>query len=366
METPSIKTNEQQLAIESQKREAWGKMGVIIYRKELELQVQAQASLSKLENPPNSVEEIPAAEIALREVKADLAKLTEERKKITGQFDQVTQRLMAPEKSFAAPLSDFAVAIIEVKKQHEKKEAEKRQKQEAIKSIRQLVATQTANIDAEFKKLVGQKVHLCYEHALNKDMPVASIEKYISNCCASIKEEMFMPVRPFPSSPFVTPDEVAEIVDELFLIYPFKYVQLFEEEIKKRFSDYETAFHNKQQALELAKQEQLRKEQEIQQQQENQAIAAQLESSSTDLSVEPAGFKALKKCYEVDMPETFENAMKILSAFMANKQLCQPKTTVKKWFSFSADSAAKALAKVKSDDNSFSPVGITWKEVDKL
>jgi hypothetical protein len=85
------------------------------------------------------------------------------------------------------------------------------------------------------------------------------------------------------------------------------------------------------------------------------------------MSIEPSGLKALKKAYEVDMPETFDSVMKIFSAFMANKQKCLEKVNIKKWFvSFNADSAAKALAKVKSDDNQFAPLGIVWKEVDKL
>ncbi len=367
METPAIKQNHQKADVNLDlKRHAWGEMGIVVYKKELEFQVQAQASLSKLENPPAAIEEIPAAEMALKEVKADQAKLMDERKKITAQFDAVTQRLMDPEKSFAVPVADFSNAIIKVTKEHEKKEAEKKLKGDEINSIRQQVSTEAANWDAKFKNITLDKVGIAYEFALNKGIEFIKIDEYLSKVSNQITESTFKPIISSPVIKYCTPEELEEIIDELFIIYPFKYVQLFQEELKKRFSDYEVAFSNKLQAIELAKQEQQRKGQEILEQQQNKAAAAQLEAIAIVHSIEPAGIKALKKCYEVDMEETYDNAMKILAAFLANKTACQPKTSTKKWFSFSADSAAKALAKVKSDDNNFSPAGIIWKEVDKL
>jgi hypothetical protein len=39
---------------------------------------------------------------------------------------------------------------------------------------------------------------------------------------------------------------------------------------------------------------------------------------------------------------------------------------VNKWFAFTPNQAATALAKVKCDDNNFAPAGIIFKEVDKL
>jgi hypothetical protein len=55
-----------------------------------------------------------------------------------------------------------------------------------------------------------------------------------------------------------------------------------------------------------------------------------------------------------------------MAAFTANLQLCLPKLRVTKWMAFTPSQAAGALAKVKNDDNNFSPSGITFKKVDKL
>lgn len=363
METAII--NEDQIIID-QKREAWGKMGVMVFKKELEFQASAQQSLAKLAVLPTTIEDVPKAEATLREVKAEQAKLVESRKAITSKFDAVAQRLMEPEKSFELPVSDFSKAIILVKKAYEQEEAKKKAKTDELNRIKQSLLMQVAGLDAEYKRLIAEKVNTAYTWALQNGTKPEESNDYCDRVCFRVTDSLFTPPRPNPARQYATIEEVNAIIEEVFKIKPSVYTKLFVDELGKRFSDYEVAYNNKQQALELAKKEQEQKLKEIQDQQQNSNIAAALETTATDLSVAPSGIKALKKAYEVQMDETFENAMKILSAFLANKDRCQPKTTVKKWFSFNADSAAKALAKVKSDDNAFAPVGINFIEVDKL
>lgn len=361
-------SNDQQVAIEGQKRKAWGDMGVIIYRQELQLQVSAQASLSKLEVMPAKIEDVPAAEAALKEVKADCVKLTEERKKITSKFDEVTQRLMGPEKSFSTPILEFSNQIIKIKKDHEISEKKKKDKLDEYSRIKQNLLIAVSNIDAEYKRLVNEKVNTAYLFAFENSVKPEEKADYMDRVCFRISEKHFTPQVPDASKLGVynTPLEIQTLINEVFVVKPSDYVALFAVELEKRFEDYDVAFNNKQEALKIAQEELVKKNNEITDNQQNAVVSATLECVSTDIAVEPSGFKALKKSYEVDMPETFENAMKILSAFMANKTKAAEKTTVKKWFSFNADSAGKALAKLKSEDNSFAPVGITFKEVDKL
>jgi Glu-tRNA(Gln) amidotransferase subunit E-like FAD-binding protein len=128
---------------------------------------------------------------------------------------------------------------------------------------------------------------------------------------------------------YATHQEFNQILNEVWKIKPADYVALFATELEKKFSDYSVAYLNKQQALQLAKEEQERRLQEIAQQKQQTEIAATLDSVSTDMSIEPSGLKALKKAYEVDMPETFDSVMKIFSAFMANKQKCLEKVNIK-------------------------------------
>lgn len=361
-----IKQNDQQLGIEGSKRKAWGDMGVIIYRKELELQVQAQASLSKLGIVPTKIEDILNAETALKEVKADQKNIEARRKEITSRFDDVIQRLMEHEKSFTIPVTTFANAIISVKKDHERKQAENQLKVSELTRVRQNIIIAAANRDAEFKSLIALKVNDAYTFALTKGTKPEEIEDFKDRVKFKVTIQMFDANFVSPKAQYATQNEIDTLVKELFVIEPSSYIACFALDLDTRFDDYEVAYANKKQALKIAARDQEYKALEIQQQQTNTTIAASLESSSTDLSIEPSGVKALKKSYEIDMPETFESAMKILSAFMANKQKAFEKTTVKKWFGFSADSAGKALAKLKCDDNSFTPVGVTFKEVDKL
>jgi len=366
MDVQLTTTNEQ--SIINKKYHEWGKMGIRVRHGELELQMRAQDALKKLEVLPNSIADVPAAEATLKEVGALKRDIEANRKAITSKFDPVFERLMAPEKSFAEPMQAFVTAIISIKKQEELKAQQRKNKADELARIRQSLITTQVHYDAEFKTLIAEKVGSAFLWALQKGtMPGAEIEDYCDRLKFKIKESLFDIEEPTAVRYFdQDAAEIKSIIAEVWKINRADYVTLFATELEKKFSDYEVAYQNKQQALALAKEEQIRRIREIEEQKQHAEIAATLDAVSTDISVELSAIKALKKCYEVDMPETFDNAMKILSAFMANKQKCLEKVNIKKWFSFDASSAAKALAKMKSDDNAFAPLGITWKEVDKL
>jgi hypothetical protein len=355
------------LAIIEKKRSSWALMGEKIYKQELELQVRAQDALRKLEVLPATIDDVPAAETALKEVGILKRQIETDRKSITSKFDPVFERLMAPEKSFAVPMAAYVAAIIAIKKEEERKAQERKNKTDELARIRQALITTQAHYDAEFKTIIAEKVMQAFAKALESNKKPEEKQDYMDRVCFRVKESDFLIETPNVQLQYATHQEFNKILNEVWKIKPADYVALFATELEKKFSDYSVAYLNKQQALQLAKEEQERRLQEIAQQKQQTEIAATLDSVSTDMSIEPSGLKALKKAYEVDMPETFDSVMKIFSAFMANKQKCLEKVNIKKWFvSFNADSAAKALAKVKSDDNAFAPLGIIWKEVDKL
>lgn len=354
------------LSVIEKKRSSWALMGEKIYKQELELQVRAQDALTKIAELPTTIEDIPAAEAALKEVKNLQAQIMADRKAITSKFDPVFERLMAPEKSFTIPMTAYVAAIISVKKEQERKEQEKRSKADEISRIRQAIITAVARYDAEFKTLITEKVNQAFTWALEKGVKPEEIEDYRDRVSFRIKESLFEAHAPEFNPQYATSEDIGPLVQELWKINPADYIAMFILELERKFAAYHIAFLNKQEALKQAKEEQQRRLAEIEAQKQHQEAAAELDAVSTDITISEPGIKALKKAYEVDMPETFENAMKILSAFMGNKQKCLEKVNIKKWFSFDASSAAKALAKVKSDDNQFAPLGITWKEVDKL
>jgi hypothetical protein len=355
------------LAIIEKKRSSWALMGVKIYQQELELQVRAQDALRKLEVLPTTIDDVPAAETALKEVGILKRQIETDRKSITSKFDPVFERLMAPEKSFAVPMAAYVAAIIAIKKEEERKAQERKNKTDELARIRQALITTQAHYDAEFKTIIAEKVMQAFAKALESNKKPEEKQDYMDRVCFRVKESNFLIETPNVQLQYATHQEFNKILNEVWKINAADYVSMFAIELEKKFSDYSVAYLNKQQALQLAREEQQRRLQEIAQQKQQTEIAATLDSVSTDMSIEPSGLKALKKAYEVDMPETFDSVMKIFSAFMANKQKCLEKVNIKKWFvSFNADSAAKALAKVKSDDNAFAPIGIVWKEVVKL
>jgi hypothetical protein len=348
------------------KRKAWGELGASIYKAELELQVMAQSSLSKLESLPNKIEDVQAAELTLKEVKAEQKKIEEKRKTITGPVQERLSQLMAPEKSFDVPVTEYQKAIITVKQQYEQEQKKKQLKQDEYKRIREQLIGAMANYEAEYKTKIHDKVNKYYEYALQNIRP-EQLEKFLQSASAKLTEADFTPPRPNPVRSYHSAEEIQALINECFVVNPEDYVGMYVVELEKRFSDFAIAFNNKAEAIRIANEEKERKQLEIQQQQQNTVVAAQLDAfTTTDMSVAPIGIKALKKCFKIDMPETEESAIRILSAYVANRSLCAGKVRITKWLNFSVSNAIVALQAVKNEDNNFNVTGLIWKEVEKL
>jgi hypothetical protein len=356
--------NEQELA---QKRTAWGTFGEAVYKTEISIQNKASQQIGGLWLP-GTIEQIADAEVLLKQLKAGKLEVQTARKAITSKTDALTSRLMEPEKSFDEPIKVLEQAIIKIKKEHEAVEAKKIAKLEERKQIIETIKNAVAGCDANYKTIVNNKVDAAFKYALGDgNIQPADKQEYLRKCRVKVSESTFpIPTYNVPSSHH-TIEEIDALKHEYFIVDRSIYVVLHADELEKKFSDFDVAFHNKVEALQRAEEEKKQKEAEILQQQEQQQMAAKLESVSESIDTTPSLFtKALKKSYEVDMPETIESVLAIQGAFAANIKLCLPKLSVKKWFSFTPAQAATALSKVKCDDNNFQPTGITFKEVDKL
>ncbi len=364
METALQLTQEQSQVI-AQKREAWAQMGEAVYRSELQLQIQAQAALADIELP-TTIEQVPVAEDRLKNIKSSLAAITNNRKAVTSKFDDVTARLMVPEKSFAEPIKMLSDAIIGVKQAYEAESKKKQARFDEIKRCQDHYRNEKIRVEAELAAKVNALVTRCYEHALNKDVKAADVVAYLNTAKASVTADQF-PVQVRTFTPVIlTAEECQAVCQDLAKIDQQQFADLFARDVDAKFSDYAVAIANKEQALQLAAEEEKRKATEIGQQQQQQQVAAKLESAATSVNVEPVITKVLKKSYEVDMPDTVESILAVMGAFSANIHLCMPKLKVTKWWSFTPLQAAAALGKVKSDDNQFAPAGITFKVVSKL
>jgi hypothetical protein len=346
------------------KKDDWGKFGIIVYRKELEFQVQAQGSLAKLEVAPASIEDVPAAEALLKEVKADYAALVEARKAVTSKFDEVTKRLMAPEKSFEPAIANFSAEIIKIKKAFEAEEAKKKQRADFLKNVREQLTIAAARANAELQQRILDKVNTTYTFALDKVEP-KKLSDYLVKIKAKVTEADF---HIDPPTVMKTEDvEVLAIAADVFkILSPAECLTQFTKALGDKFFTYENDWRNKEDAIALSNRQKAEAEAAIKQQEQQTSMAASFDAAADDLSVQPAGFKALKKAYKINMAETEANAMKIISAFVANHHLCSSKLRISKWFNFSVSNCITALEKVKSEDNAFAPAGIEFAEVDKL
>ncbi len=350
------------------RREAWGNFGEELAKGEFTLQIRTQDSLKKIKLP-TKIEDVPEAERILKEVKADAAIIQNERKAITSKFDAVSQRLMEPEKSFAGPLDELSKKIIALKKEEEERKKLEAEKMQAIANCRQhLVELKNMGI-SRIKNLLSDKVNKCYGWALGEgntsfdelDMLKDLAMSRLSDNDLAIHD----PLNTF--SKYVSNEDFVKMCVEILQINKEDFRNDFKNQLDLKFADYATALNNKAEAL---RQEDIRKQTEAQKiadEKANADIAAKMQTLSTPIEpVVSVATKALKQNFDVDMSETLENSVKVMSAFVANIQLANQKLKVNKWDSFTIGQMKKALAKCKDDDNAFAPAGIIFKVVDKL
>lgn len=358
---------QEQLTQAESKRAAWGQLGVNIFNKDLEFQARAQASIAKL-IIPSSIEEVAQAEAILKEVKAEGVALKNDRLAITRPVDTRIAQLTIPEKSFDEPTKKVEQAIIVLKKAEEARKQQEYKRLDELKQCREYLTTIRNNAESKFKQTNIDKVAAVYSHALGKgDISADMVTDYIKFAVGRRDAVEFDCEFPKNTYQLVKDEEFKAMCQELLIFDSKRFINEYENQLKEKFSDYAVALKNKAQALANAEKEKKEKEAAIESEKNNANIAAKLESVATPVdAVLSTTTKALKQSYAIDMPETVESMIAIMTAFTAHINLCMPKLNVSKWFSFTPSQAGAALAKVKGDDESFKPAGITFKVVDKL
>lgn len=350
--------------IEETKRVQWGNMGVAVHQTEMQLQVQAQAIILALSTPPTEPSQVAEAESKYKALRADAVKLQNDRKEITSKIDAVTARLMEPEKSLTPAFLAYSEAIIKIKKAEEARVAASMAIEDEKKAVREYISNGVAILEAKFKNMIAEKVGAAYAYALGEgNISPEALDLYLVKCAAKLTAKDFPgQVTPLPIK-HITQEEYLSI--EKSLVRPIDWLALYGEELKSRFKDYTIAFSNKEAALRIAKEEAEAKAKADADELLNKQAAAKLEAVSESVTVS-TDLKALKKVYKIQMEETPENAIRILSSVVANWKQCAPKIRVKKWFQFSVSNAIVALEGMKNEDNAFAPNGITFIETDKL
>jgi hypothetical protein len=363
--TQELSLPEVSVEVAQQKRTAWGELGVKIANADLQLQARAQQAIAKLFTP-TKIEEVVKAEALLKEIKAEALAIQNSRKEITNPVNNRMSELMLPEKSFDEPLKKVEQAIISLKKSEQERQQKENQRLQELKNCREWLTTTRNNADAAFKNLNIDKVGKVYAHALGAgDISLDMVPEYIKFAIGRRTIAEFDYEFPKNTYQLVKPEEFQAMCTELLVFDASIYLADYENQLKAKFSDYAVALKNKEQALALSKQEAEKKTAEIQSQTQNANVAAKIESVAVTPVVSVAT-KALKQSYAIDMPETVESVIAIMTAFTAHIDKCLPKLNVNKWFAFTPAQAGAAIAKVKTEDENFNPAGITFKTVDKL
>ena len=358
-------TNYQEVAIIEKKKEAWGNLGVAVHQKELQLQATAQELIMRIATLPTQPSEIKEAEATYKEFRADALKLQEQRKEITGRFDEVSARLMQPEKSLTPYALAYSEAIIKIKKSEEARVKAELQAEEGKKNLRLWLSQQIADIESRYRNMISKMVAACYEYALGAgDIKPADLPAYITKCKAKLLAKDFslpIPDHTATKDPALYAQVKAEFTAPDAITFQKQYIA----DLTARFSDYTIAYANKEQAIELAKKEAEAKAKAEKEEADNKAVAQQLEAAAIPLTISTE-MKALKKVFKIQMEETANNAVLILSTCVKNWVDCAPKIRITKWFNFSVQNAIVAIEGVKNSNPDFAPAGITFIEVDKL
>ena len=391
------------------KYHAWGRMGAGIHNTETMLNIRSQSNIQKLW-VPETFSQVPDAEKLLTELKSDQKKDDDERKTITKPLSEVNARLMLPAKSYEEPIKSLEDAIIKLKqKERIRVENQNKKNDEKVRFI-SVIQRAITEFKATSDKKINDGVESAFIYALNEgegrtdiytlrlreigtkgNVKPEDITTFIKNMEALLVEKSFDSEKSKPvlvsaayqiteeykdgeetksrsvTKKYHSDDEISAIFIEYWKPEPsITFVSAFGKALNEKFFDYKTAYENKEAAITLAAEEKKAAEVIIDTAQKSADLSTKLQSASASQATMSFNVKELKKSYAIDMPETLDAAMAILSAFIANKEKCLPKLKVNKWFAFTPNQAGIALAKVKCDDNTFQPEGLSFKEIDKL
>lgn len=358
--TTEIQTTPDPATLKS-KRKGWADVGELIYTTEIALSHEAEKVIALLPvTPPVGADQVNAQAATLEEVKQLRNMVEQKRKSITNKFREVADRLMIPEKKIDQAIAGLTSRLVSAKQVIESERRANEQRDQILKDYRMQLANAKAKFEGEYKSKVAEILTASYSHALDKIDPEA-LEAYLKKVAVKLKA-----VPRWIAAPESTTEGAEAVKVEIWKFDDRAMLDMCHADMMAKYSDYAVAYLNKKDAQDRNAKEAAEKAAAIKAEEERKELAAKMEAASAPEAAPQVHTKALRKSYEIDMPETVESAMAILGAFVANADKCLPKLRIAKWFGFTPKAAAGALSKVKSDDNAFAPTGLTWKEVDKL
>lgn len=349
----------------------WKQFGIRLAATERVLQLRYSKITSNIKHP-EKIEDIPAAEKLLSVLKSGQKELQQTRLSLTVKMDEVKERLMISEKSIQPAIDELTKAIISIKSADAKAKQAIQAKIEEEKRIKEQIRTYKANIEAGFKQKINETVTKAHTEALEQKINPDKIKFFIAEVYGKLNVSNFGIQNPVLSFHINTPGDVERWMHEALVSDPEKktpidWVKDFHNEIDLKFSAYDVDYANAEAAIEQSKRQSQEKLKEITAEQQNEVVAAKIESSAQSLIPTINYGKALKENYEIDMPDTWETNFKVAAAFHANFSKIQGELgRITKPGAFTYNQMKNYLGKLKTNDNSFDFTGLVWRVIEKL
>lgn len=349
----------------------WKQFGIRMRSQEIILQMRASKAVTGIKNPA-TIQEVPAAEQKLTELKSIQSGLKSDRLNLTRKLEEVSSRLMEPEKSIQPYIEDLTSSIVKVKSAYQKELAAKQAKTDEERRIKEYFKTLKVNTLASFRQKINNTVTSAHELALNKNIDPLEIGKFIESAKSYLLQQDFtICIIPLKSDLFddATMEKwLNEILTEPGTKTPAEWQAVYRSEIDLKFSAYEVDFANREAAIEKSKQEAAAKLQEITNEHIHETVAAKIEAIAEPLVPEVmVPTKDLKRVYEIDMEQTWKNQAIVMAAFVSNLPRLEPMLNrVNNKDAFTIGQMKNYLGKLKTEDNSFDVKGLVWREVEKL
>lgn len=258
-----------------------------------------------------------------------------------------------------------------LRKAAEKKEAETKDKLREEAALRAHCMNEKIRIGSEYKTELAKLVTNAYTEALKGPIPPDEIPEYLEKIRGFIRETKLSKFVRFertiegysekkdkkgnaiPIYKYVDDTKAKEIFKSVGDYDPTEDLQNALTSLDKSFEMYDHDFKNKKAAIKAAQERQSVLENEIAEEAEQSIATNNLMKQVDTYSISASGGAKTKisRKYQIDIENTQEWALNVISAFLANWGKVAPLIKAKTWEKVSLGQMGKALADLKTLDN---------------
>lgn len=363
------------LTLPENKKSNWLKTAERSHALDISLQSKSSAIIVALSTLPTLItaEAISGYEANLKKTKQDISDLCAERMEFTSILDTVKASKMKFEKEAAAALPPFETALLKCKQEKKKIDDLAQAKVNEIAALRLSFANHITQQRALMESSIVTQVAKMFEVAITTKTQPERIETYLALNMNTLTEADFKPAKYNGGAPiYITKEESAIIMQDIWsanIISPIAMVEEYQSQLKAKFEFYSISLKQSEAALALSASESAAAIAAINDDSLNQQVADKLQTVSAPLTTSiEVKTKSIKKVWRLDMIDSEQTAITILSAFVANWALCKPHLRLKDaaLMNLSIKQMGGALVSVKEADEAFSVSGIVFKVEEKL